>query len=166
MNKRKSYAIILFVLLSIPICSLVCMQIFQLVIKQEMKEKLEYQLLHKVTINKADLVWVKKNSEILLEGRMFDVKSMSQEKDILHIQGLFDDEETAIENFIQKNNSGNSTNQQRTIVQFFQVFQSAIHTDFINGMLVFFVTNKIFYTENRPALSDQILKVNTPPPKI
>ncbi len=166
MTKQKRYAFYLFIFLSTPICSLVFIQIFQLVIKYEMKEKLEYQMLHRVTIKKTDLVWVKKNSEILLEGRMFDVKSISQENDILHIQGLFDDEETVIENFIQKNNSGNSTEQQRTLVQIFQVFQSLIHTELLKDQIVLFPVNKILFSENQSALVDHISKVNTPPPKI
>ncbi len=166
MKKRKLYALGLFFLLSIPLGSLVCLQLIRLVIQHEMKEKLEKQKLQTVVIKKSDVIWVKKNSEIVLNGRLFDIKSISEEKEKLVLHGLYDDEETAIENFLYQNTQKGDTKQHQSLTGFFQLLLGVYKTDSAINQFRFFIKNKTFLIENNLAILQPFIKVTVPPPKV
>lgn len=89
---------------SIPLAALVLtpflfacyFQVQQSVIRKRMEEKLMGQELTVLKLKQADLVWYKKGKEIILQGRLFDVFSITQKGDDLTVSGLFDDAETKL----------------------------------------------------------------------
>jgi hypothetical protein len=137
----------------------------QLIIRHEMKEKLETEMLHQVTINKNDLVWVKPNAEIILHGKMFDVKSIKAENDLLHIEGLFDDEETAIEKFIESTGNTENSNQKNTLISFFQVFQGMIESSVLSEAFVYSNSGNYLSLLPNSTIIDRPAKVTIPPPR-
>ena len=56
-----------------------------------MLEKLEEAHVQIVHIHAKDLIWIKKNKEILVHGKMFDVKQLTLENNVYSITGLFDE---------------------------------------------------------------------------
>ena len=46
----------------------------QKLIQLAMTEKLEQGFLQNITANRSEIVWVKKNKEAIVEGKLFDVK--------------------------------------------------------------------------------------------
>ena len=85
----------------------------QWMIRHEMEEKLEQQHLQTLRIPVAEVNWYKKNKEIIVEGKLFDVKSATPDNGVIIFTGLYDDEETEIKNKLwelqnKKNEDGNS----------------------------------------------------------
>ncbi len=87
----------MLVSLTAPILFLIAFFIKQQHIQHEMKEKLEYASLQTITIKKSEFKWVKKNKEIIIDGQLFDVKSIVIYKDEIVVKGLFDDDENELE---------------------------------------------------------------------
>ena len=65
-------------------------------IKWEMQEKLEKSQLTTLTLRIHSIQWAKKGKEILIDGKLFDVKSIVVENEQATIIGLFDEEETKL----------------------------------------------------------------------
>ena len=76
-----------------------------------MKEKLEEQFLHTVVLPKEKVVWIKYNREIIFENKMFDVKSFSERNGMVYFLGLFDEEETALKDLLEKDKNGEGNKQ-------------------------------------------------------
>lgn len=63
------------------------------IIQREMEEKLEVASLQTITVSVSDFVWLKKGKEILVNGKMFDVKSHQINGGKITFTGLYDDKE-------------------------------------------------------------------------
>ena len=80
-TKRKFVAGLFIALNVLPWVVIVILYINQQIVWHEMEEKLEKNIpLHTITIPTKDIHWVKKNREIILDGRMFDIKTSRQEE--------------------------------------------------------------------------------------
>ena len=67
-----------------------------------MEERLEQSSVQQIQIPSASIVWYEKGKEIIVDGKLFDVKSMKVVDGLAFISGLFDEEETDIKNKIDK----------------------------------------------------------------
>lgn len=66
-------------------------------LRREMKERLEEELTCTLTLRPGAFVWAKKDREILVGDRLFDVKSFRHDPDgTLRCTGLFDEKEKAL----------------------------------------------------------------------
>ncbi|MEO7766905.1 MAG: hypothetical protein ABIS01_05740 [Ferruginibacter sp.] len=61
-----------------------------------MEERLEQSSLETILIDSDELFWIKKGKEVLVKGKLFDVKSISFSKDKIQLWGLFDTTEDEI----------------------------------------------------------------------
>ena len=68
----------------------------------EAEERLERKALVSVTIPAADLHWHKRGREAVIDGKLFDVKTMRQTGGQIVLTGLFDEAETAIVNLLEQ----------------------------------------------------------------
>ncbi len=91
-------------------------------IRYEMKEKLEKEFLHTITVPKDEVTWVKYNKEIIVGDKLFDVKSFSEKNGLYFFIGLFDAEETALNNLLEKDTDDKNENE--LLGQLFQCLQS------------------------------------------
>lgn len=66
------------------------------IVQHEAKEKLEKSMLQTLVLNKNEFNWYKKNKEISIGGRLFDVKSYSETNGRYTFRGIYDDDETAL----------------------------------------------------------------------
>ena len=61
-----------------------------------MEEKLEQSSLQTIIVSSNELVWLEKDREVLIKGKLFDVKSTSIINDSTRLTGLFDTDENKI----------------------------------------------------------------------
>ena len=88
--------------------ALVIMKIHQQQARNAMKESLVRQSLLDIVVPENEIIWIKKNKEILLQGKMFDIKTIILHNDGYHIEGLFDEQETElVELWHKEHSSGN-----------------------------------------------------------
>lgn len=92
----------------LPMVLLLFMQGRQWYVQHKAKERLERQSLHQLFVPAESVVWEKAGKELRLGKRLFDVKSVIQKSDGLLVTGLYDEEETAIENFLASHQNGSS----------------------------------------------------------
>lgn len=97
--RRNSYYIIsaFFLLLTLaPLLFMGRLQAFQFYIKQRMEASLERDALQTITLPAAEVQWYEEGREILIEGKMFDIKTYSITNGVFTAQGVFDEKETEV----------------------------------------------------------------------
>jgi len=93
---KKIIAFVFLLTVSVPVCLSVKFILEQALIEEEADEKMNTVVLQKVSIAKADIVWIKAGKEILLDGKLFDIKYTESNNDIVTFTGFFDTEETEV----------------------------------------------------------------------
>jgi hypothetical protein len=94
---RKTITILALCLAaSLPLCLSGLFIAGHILIRITMLEKIEEDELQRITIHKDQIHWYKKNHELKIGGKMFDVKSIHQFGDSSIITGLFDDDDTRL----------------------------------------------------------------------
>jgi len=100
MSLRQLKTAILIGVFLLPTLFLLFTLVQQRWITWEMHERLEKSQLITLTMPTSSIQWVKEGKEIVIQGRLFDVKSISYAYEFAHINGLFDEEETNLVNRI------------------------------------------------------------------
>jgi hypothetical protein len=161
---RKILSFSLLLTGCIPVAFTLFFLIRQEMIQHEMKEKLEWQSLHIITLAADDVRWVNKK-EIWVDGKMFDVKSFSLKDGQYEFTGLFDEEETALAEQLknkarQHNEPGNSP-----LAQLFQWLQAA----YLNNATMLLSPGEaanLKYCFPPPDLTSPFKIIFTPPPRV
>ena len=83
-------------LLALPLLLSLFIVIRQKAIQHEAHERLEKTLLQKITLPLDKLHWVEKEREVLIDGKLFDVKSYQVFGNQVQLTGLFDIAETEL----------------------------------------------------------------------
>ena len=95
-----------------PLVFFACFLLKQKLIENDMEERLENASLQTVTVNPAQIHWVKENKEAIIDGKLFDIKSSVTNGDQVILTGLFDIDEDGLHeqfsNFIQQKNDAAS----------------------------------------------------------
>ncbi|WP_462254147.1 hypothetical protein [Ferruginibacter sp.] len=136
-------------------------------IQHAMKDKLESAVLQTIVLNKADVKWFKKNKEIIIDGKLFDIKSYTIDGEKIVFTGLYDHEENKLKkefaNLVhQKKDDAAPLNQ--LLLKF--IFTAAI-TKNEEPVITFADKNNtpVYINRNEKAVS-QFLSVFTPPPNV
>ncbi|HEU4633136.1 MAG TPA: hypothetical protein VFS22_04080, partial [Flavisolibacter sp.] len=95
-------SVLLLLLVLLPFVSIIFLQLWQLHVKHEAKEKLEQAFLETIVLQRDQFYWEEEGKEISIGGRMFDVKSFLIKEGCFIITGIFDDKETAIHTMLSK----------------------------------------------------------------
>ena len=133
----------------------------QQIIRHEMKEKLEKEFLQTIVVPKKEVTWVKYNKEIKIEDNLFDVKSFSEKNGLCFFIGLFDAEETALNDLLEKDADDKTENE---LMQLFQWLQSPCTALSIDTPLITNYSKPTFF----PILlhiSSPFRNIPTPPPQ-
>jgi hypothetical protein len=101
-SKLTILPLVLLLLMAAPLLLSVILQVRQQYVQHEMKERLEKEKRHTLTLGAHDLQWVKKGKEIRIGNRLFDIHNMQMVNGKWQVSGLYDDEETAIENQLRQ----------------------------------------------------------------
>lgn len=133
------------------------------VIRHRMKEELEKQSLHTVTIKKSDVIWIKPEKEILVHGRMFDIKTSETKNGHTTFKGLFDEEETALKQLLDENWGKKSTDNTNVITRLFQLLKGFFNEKDME--YVCFVNTNSYYEYPNSELPSSYITIPTPPPQ-
>lgn len=132
----------------------------QQLIRHEMKEKLEQESLHTIIVPKDKVVWAKYNEEIIVEDKLFDVHSFSEKDGLYFFLGLFDDEETDLNELLEKD----TDNKSELLAELFQCLQSpCINLSFDPDIIP--AENNTFSFPILLHISSPFINIPTPPPQ-
>lgn len=96
MKRNKTIAIFLLAFILFPLLCSIGLQLFQLYLKHRADYRLENENLTTVSIPLHKVKWVEKEREIMIEGKMFDIKMYSEQDGVLTATGVYDEKETAV----------------------------------------------------------------------
>ena len=131
-------------------------------IRYEMKEKLEKEFLHTITVPREEVTWVKYNKEIIVRDKLFDVNSFSEKGGLYFFVGLFDTEETALNDFLEKDTDDKNENE--LLGQLFQCLQSpCINISLDPGIMA--GQNNTYFFPILLHISFPFINTPTPPPQ-
>ncbi|HSF46118.1 MAG TPA: hypothetical protein VLA58_08900 [Chitinophagaceae bacterium] len=104
MNRKKVIPLILLTILaSAPLLMPAYFMISRSIARHEMLEKLENQNLVSVQVPASEFQWYEEGREIIINGKMFDVKSIELSHGVYFVTGLFDEKETQLKQALQNN---------------------------------------------------------------
>jgi hypothetical protein len=129
-----------------------------------MKENMEQHYLQTITIAENKVQWLKKGKEILVSGKMFDIKSSEKEGSQFIFTGLFDEEETALVKMIENDFNKKNESGKLLFANVFQLLFSAYPVYEIPDFL-FSDNKKIFYNWFNNNYSFVFKSITTPPPR-
>lgn len=98
-----------------------------------MEERLEQAHLETLTLHPHQLVWHKKGKEILIQNRLFDIKSMEVAGDRVTVTGIYDDAETAIKEKIASLESRQQRDNERSRSLLFRLHSLLHYYEDCNG---------------------------------
>src|SRR5258708_22819112 len=109
-TKKKILAFVMLLAVAAPLFFFTCFFAKQKWIEHEMEEQLENASLKTITVDIAAIRWVKENQEVIIAGKLFDVRSFTVNAGKITLTGLFDADEDILneqmKNFVhQKNGS-------------------------------------------------------------
>lgn len=165
MRRNGHYIIPLFFLLLTltPILFMGGLQAFQFYIKQRMEASLETDALHTLTLKASEVKWYEEGREILVNGKMFDIKTYSIENGVFTAQGVFDEKETAIVNLL----NGHWSDKEQTQV----VVQLLLLSHCIILFAFYLISFGVSIYRNKPVslihllYTSPLLSIVSPPPK-
>lgn len=139
----------------------------QNILHKKIVARFNTEIIQTITIAKADLYWAKKNKEVIIDGKYFDVKSFTTKGDKIVLTGFYDHHEDKLVKRMtklmqQKNGSESPINQLAVKYFFFPVFMQQTDVDFNQHWKT---TNVKFYSysDNIPEIR---LSTISPPPKV
>ena len=159
---KKITAFFLLLTGAIPLLFTLFFLVKQQMIRYEMKEKLEKEFLHTITVPREEVTWVKYNKEIIVGDKLFDVSSFSEKDGLYFFTGLFDAEETALNDLLEKGTEDKNENE--LLGQLFQCLQSPCISVSIDQGLMADQNNTCSF----PILlhiSSPFINITTPPPQ-
>ncbi len=154
----------LLVLAAMPLAYILFVRVQQQSIRKSMRVRLETEVLQTLTVPEKAIIWIKKGKEILVNGRMFDIKFTHLQNGVYVFKGLYDEKETVLLTQLEKNQQ-KSTGENKQLVQLFQFLLSCYH----NQQVEFdFNENMNFETlfTNTPPLHPGFITIFSPPPQV
>ena len=162
----KKITALLFTLLGFaPLLFIIITHIKQQEIRHNMKRQLESNMLHAITLAKNDIYWLTDGKEIIINGRLFDVKSFHPAgTGKICFTGLYDDDETSLINKVKENQQTENTTGGKLLTQLFQFLQSACN----NTPEEIFIPpfNNIHFPGIEQRLPSQFMAIISPPPQV
>lgn len=96
-SKGRHIIPIFFLLLTLaPTLFMSGLQLFQAFIRQRIEHALDKEALVTITFPASEVVWYEKGREVMVDGRMFDIKTYEINGGLFTAQGIYDEEETRV----------------------------------------------------------------------
>lgn len=162
--KQILASLVLLLIVSIPCLLFVYYQSAQWYIRHEMEEKLENEQLQTIVIPVSDVKWYKENKEIIVEGKLFDVKSVAYQDEMASFTGLYDHQETNIkaqlENLELEDDENAKNESAVNLISILLFKEEHLNADWLLNQLS---RQYLDYSKNH--LLSQDLSIPAPPPK-
>lgn len=152
-------------LVAVPLLYSTVMLVQQKIIHHQRIERLEKTLLQTITISKDEIIWVKANKEILVNGKYFDIKLFKSHGNSIELIGYFDTKEDLLVKQLKglmKSNDDMSPFNQLTVKFFLsQIYLLQPSIILENNWLQI---SRLYFTHDEKA-SNFPHRLTTPPPK-
>jgi hypothetical protein len=122
-RKKTIIAFILGCTVLIPLLFSGGLQLFQQYIKYRASQELESSSLITVSFPLSKVKWMEEGREIMVDGKMFDIKTYTEKNGILIATGVFDEKETRIMELL---NNFNDRQQNNLIINLLMLTQTLI----------------------------------------
>ncbi len=127
--KKQIAAFVLLLLVAMPLVLLSVLFLKQKIVHYQREQRFETEHLQTVIISAQNPSWVKQEKEILISGKLFDVKSIKKIGSNLLLTGFFDNKEDKLKKGIvnlaqHKNEPGNPLSQSVIKFLFFPALNS------------------------------------------
>jgi len=163
---KRTIASVFIIVASIPFTLSVYFLVQQEMIHFNIHKAFEEQSLQTMRIIKADAEWINEGKELLINGKLFDVKYIREAGNYIEVTGLFDGKEDELNHQLKKTEREkspvNSIGHNTLITFLFQtLFSNATDVN----------TNTLMLTRNYSFLNTENLysiytNLKSPPPKI
>lgn len=102
--KRFVVAVIMLIIISTPLILFISWKVERQLVRHKMMIKLQHAQLTTIEVPESQVIWYEEEKEIIVDGKMFDVKSWERKTGTVNISftGLFDYAETDIEERLKK----------------------------------------------------------------
>ncbi|HUQ97104.1 MAG TPA: hypothetical protein VM010_05535 [Chitinophagaceae bacterium] len=163
MKLRRIISVFFGLLLALPLLYLTGLQVKQAYIKYSLEERMEAHLLKTLFIPKQD--WQRINSrEIIIDGKLFDLKSVREKGDGYLVTGVFDEEETAVVQQLDKTCKGQTTKNAALFNEAFRLLQQFFYQAADEPLPMMVLRKKLFQNpiSDLPQLHKPVL---LPPPQ-
>lgn len=111
-TQKKILAFALLFAVAAPLLFFTCFFAKQKWIEHEMEEQLENASLKTITVDIGAIQWVKQNKEVVIAGKLFDIRSFTIAAGKITLTGLYDKDEDILneqmKNFVQQKNGPNT----------------------------------------------------------
>ena len=164
LQSKKILASLLLLLLATPLFFFIGYLVKREIVYHEMMEKLESASLHTITLDLAEVNWIKANKEVMIEGKLFDIKNSEIIDNKIKLTGLFDYEETKLEKdftdtFHTNQNQSSPFNPLKLKFIFNLYFKEAL-----SSISLSIFQNKERYPLFNEVAVTQIASITSPPP--
>lgn len=162
--KTKILSALFLFLSALPVICTIVYVVKTTVNTWQMKERLEQSSLQTITIPLNKIIWIEKGEEVLIEGKLFDVKSSTIILNEISLAGIFDTEEDKlIEDINAMEENDDSSSPVCSLLA--QLFCPAIFQQFncnLSQNLIYNLTQ--FPSFLAVPASGPFIGINTPPP--
>ena len=133
-------------------------------IRHSMKERMEVQALHNITLADNEIHWAKEGKEIWVNGKMFDIKTTDHKNGHTTFYGLYDDEETLLKTVFNNGWKKKMSENNQLLSQLFQCLQGIYFTQLTDSPVL---PGKQYHviSLHSPKLQSQFKIILTPPPQ-
>jgi hypothetical protein len=166
MHKRKITALGFLLLMTLPLLFSAGILFKQKMMQLNRRARFEKESLEVIVLPSENIHWVKKGKEILVDGKLFDVKSFTSNNGKIAFTGFFDDEEEELidrMNEISENREKNNSSASRLFTKFFfsPVYSESAPVSFLNP---WHIIRKGFYPYTE-VISSGYHPLDIPPPR-
>jgi hypothetical protein len=164
LNKKNILAFSMLLLVVAPLIFFMGFLVKREIIYHEMMEKLESASLHTITVRVADVNWKKKNKEVVIDGKLFDIKYTEIIDNEIKLTGLFDEEENKLEKDFT--NTFNSNKNQQTPFSQLKlkfIFNFYFIEDHLSNSVSVYQSKNSYSTFNEVAVTKSSTVVSPPP---
>ena len=165
---KKIVAAWLLLLIGVPLFFTLLFLVKQQLIQHHMLEKMEQGYVSTYCFSTGDLHWIKEGKELLIKGKLFDVKAYTIAADSITVTGLFDEEEELLKTtFLQIANTKNDPPTPLQLLLLKSIFSPAFtqspDSTIVSLQFIFFGGNILPVGEE--TIVSMYYPIVTPPPR-
>jgi hypothetical protein len=167
-TKKKIMAFVMLLAVGAPLFFFTCFFVKQKWIEHKVEEQLGNASLRTITVDIGAIHWVKENKEVIIAGKLFDVRSFTIEAGRITLTGLYDQDEDIlneqIKSFVQQKNGMNAPLSQVVFNLLFPPLYNSTAETFAQNPWKLITINFIPYQEEK--IPSKYLSILSPPPKL
>ena len=159
-NQTNIVSIIFSCLLILPLLLVIILQLWQFYLSQTAERRMETETIQTITVKADDVIWGEEGREVTIKGEYYDLVSWSLENGYYTFTGVYDREETAVSNLLEKQNLS-----ENIIIRMFLIGQCF-------AAIVYFLTNESFLFRKKKQFGYFLnpykylfLRIISPPPR-